>query len=279
MLLGKTPLFLLTSLALLTGCDSSSRLSQQNGELDFQAPEKIRTSLAVDFDQVSGIANVNDRVFEMQRMGERFIATVPGVPANSTVSIDLRFIETLPSGAALDLARTEPQTFTVGSTDQTIEIFEEQFSYDFDDDNDGISNIGERNDGTDPFVPESAGIRAVTVNFNIPLRADPTITQVAVLIADAPRQFMRDGAFRTATGLVSTLNTIEVDVRLTRNITVQGQQRIVLLADSVTTVVAGSQDFTLNLNDTDFDFNIDTDGDGIINIDELQAGTDPFIAG
>ena len=132
---------------MLSGCDGGTPASGlietspgTGSGVDFQPPEKIRTSLAVNFDQVSGTVNVNSRSFQMQRDGEQFIATIPNVPANSEVSIDLLFNEMLIDGRILNLARTESRTFSIGSSDDTVNISEEEFIYDFDDDNDQISN-------------------------------------------------------------------------------------------------------------------------------------------
>lgn len=274
---------ILAATALLFGCDSNTPVSglietgtATDSGIDFQLPEKIRTSLAVDFDQVSGIANVNGRSFQMARDGERFIATVPGVPANSDVSIDLLFNELLLDGRTLNLARTESRTFRIGSADDTVNITEEEFIYDFDDDNDQISNIAERNDNTDPFTPENAGTRTITIEFTLPLRIeDPDITLVTTLIADVPRpRTSPPGTFVQASALISTLNTIDIDVRL--NQLFQGQE--VLVARAIAQVQPGTQNRVIRLSDSEFDFSIDNDIDGILNIDELQSGTNPFIA-
>lgn len=285
---GKLPIPILTTLFVLSGCIGDSNPTNQvtgqvtnlaTGEqpasgLEFQLPAKIRTSLAVDFSQVTGFANVNGRNYEMERFGDRYRALVPNVPVNSDVSIDLLFSERLSDGRVLELARTNPQSFTVGTADQTIEISEEQYSYDFDADNDQISNIAERNDGTDPFTPENAGTRTITVEFNLPQRIeDPAITRVIALVADVPRpRTPRADNVVQVSGLVPASSTIDIDIRLTQ----QFDGEAVLIARATDQIDAGSDDFTLNLSDENFDFSIDDDGDGISNIDEIQAGSNPF---
>lgn len=281
---GKFLVSILAAAVMLSGCDGGTPASGlietspgTGSGVDFQPPEKIRTSLAVNFDQVSGTVNVNSRSFQMQRDGEQFIATIPNVPANSEVSIDLLFNEMLIDGRILNLARTESRTFSIGSSDDTVNISEEEFIYDFDDDNDQISNIAERNDNTDPFTPENAGTRTITVEFTLPLRIqDPGITDVTTLIADMPRR-TSPGTFVQASALLSTLNTIDIDVRLTQPVPQEDEDNIII-ARAVTQVEPGTQNRVIQLSDSDFDFSLDNDRDGISNIDELQSGTNPFIA-
>lgn len=276
MLFGKTLIPLLTAL-LLSACDGDTLTPANDGSgVDFRLPEKIRTSLAVDFTQVSGFANVNGRDYAMERFGDRFRARIPNLPTNSDASVSLQFSERLPNGRPLNLAKTEIQRFRIGTVDQTIEITEDQYSYDFDADGDQISNIAERNDGTDPFTPENAGTRTIVVQFNIPQRInDPLITRVIPLMADVTR--VRSPPFNSfvfVSGLVSTANNIEVDIRLQQIF--QGQP--VRIARALLQVDPGNEDVTLNLFDDNFDFSIDDDRDGISNLDELQSGTNPFVA-
>lgn len=274
----------MAALILLTACDSDTKsvdrslVPVENPGLEFPLPEKVRTSLAVDFDQVSGVAVVNGTAFELLPIaGQQFQALVSDVPINSSVSVELMFTERLPDGRPLPLAGTDPMIFSVGTTDQMIQIPETQYSYDFDADNDQISNIAERNDGTDPFVPENAGTRTITVQFDIPQRIDePDLVQALVIVADVARsQTPRQGRSIQSSGLVPNVNNIDVDVRLSQFF--QGQA--VPIAVGNDQVEAGDNDFTLTLTENQFNFELDNDGDGVSNFDELQAGTNPFIAG
>lgn len=287
MLSGKFSIPFLAACLLLSGCDSTPTERQASGSsLDIQLPEKIRTSLAVDFTRVSGVATVNDRIFEMERLDDSFRAIVPDIPVNSELSIDLRFSETLTDGRILDLAQTAPEIFSVGSTDTTIEITEDEFSYAFDDDNDGISNIVERNDGTDPFIPENVGNRTITVEFNLPQRIeDPQITQALVLISDLSRAFEREDNFIQASGIVPNSNTIDVDIRLSQLIELPNPdptQEIellrVIVAQALLQLDPGNDDQIVMLTDSDFNFDFDEDQDGTINLEEIQSGTNPVLA-
>ena len=166
---GKTRYLLPVAFAVLAGCGGDSNTggtaidqSATGSELEFQLPVVIRESSVVDITQVSGFVNVNGRNFEMQRTGDRYSIDIPNIPVNSDVDIDLRFIERLTNGAELILAETEPMTFSVGQSDQTIEFFENQFNFP-DEDQDGFTNIEERNNETDPFTPENTGSRNIIV--------------------------------------------------------------------------------------------------------------------
>lgn len=286
LLFGKSIILLLASIALIIGCDSdiAPTRSEAGSGLDFELPDKIRTSLAVNPDQVSGVLIINGQTYNLERFGQRFQAVVTGITANSTVTIALLFTETLSDGRRLDLARTESQTIAIGAGDTTHTVNRGQYLYDFDADNDGISNIVERNDVTDPFTPENAGTRTITVEFSIPLRInDPAITQIRALIADNPRATTRFGnnAFRS-TAQVSVLNSFDVEILLSQFIEseLNGNNELleVRIAQAISPIDAGAQNLTIPLRDGDFNFAFDSDGDGVLNIDELQSGTDPFSA-
>ena len=284
LLFSKSIILLLTVIITVSGCNGETAPSPASDDsgLNFELPEKLRTSLAVNPDQVSGILTVNGQTYNLERFDQRFRAIVPNVPANSNVTIALLFTETLPDGRSLDLARTEPQTILIGATDTTRTFNRQQYLYDFDDDNDGISNIVERNDATDPFTAENAGTRTVSVEYSIPQRInDPTITQIRALIADNPKAAtpIGNGRFRS-TSEVSILNSFDVEILLVQFIDVGlngGSELAELrLAEASSPVEAGDQNLTIQLQDGDFSFAFDADGDGIVNIDEVQSGTDPF---
>ena len=277
---GKTRYLLPVAFAVLAGCGGDSNTggtaidqSATGSELEFQLPVVIRESSVVDITQVSGFVNVNGRNFEMQRTGDRYSIDIPNIPVNSDVDIDLRFIERLTNGAELILAETEPMTFSVGQSDQTIEFFENQFNFP-DEDQDGFTNIEERNNETDPFTPENTGSRNIIVQFNIPqIIQDPGITQIIALFADSPRAVEPNGTVLEATGRVANGIAIEVDIRLQQQFA--GEE--VPVANATDTIAAGVDDVILVLPDDRFDFGIDSDNDGIINLVELQTGTDPFV--
>lgn len=280
---------ILIALMVAAGCDSNSvdgttissstitdpaiSNSGSDSNLQLAPPLKIRQSLAVDFNQLRGTINVNGQAFEMTRRDNDFIAVLENVPVNSNVQIDLQFIEDLPSGQQLPLARTDQITIDVAESDQMRQILQSEYEFDFDADSDGVSNIAERNNNTDPFTAEAATPRNVAVEFDLPaLIENPNITQVIALITDIPRVISRSGNQITATSQVPSNIPVEIEIRLTQ----QFNNQQVFIATASDVVAAGPDDFTLVLNDEDFDFSLDSDGDGVPNLIELQDGTNPF---
>lgn len=253
------------------GTTLSNASSGNNLQLD--PPLKIRESLAVDFNQLRGTINVNGQAFEMTRRDSDFIAVLENVPANSTVQIDLQFIEDLPSGQQLPLARTDQITIDVAESDLTRQILQSEYEFDFDADSDGVSNIAERNNNTDPFTAEAVTPRNVTVEFDLPSTIqNPNITQVIALITDIPRVISRSGNQITASGLVPGNIPVDIEIRLTQ----QFNNQQVFIATASETAAAGPNDITVILDDDDFDFTLDSDGDGVPNLIELQNGSNPF---
>ena len=283
MLLGRILYPLLAALVITTGCGSESNTASDQANtgpteagsgLEFPLPVAVRNSSAVDLNQVSGFVNVNGQNFQMQRNNDRFSIDIPDIPANSDVDINITFIETLSNGGELTLAESDPQTFSVNGSDQTIEFFQNQYNFP-DEDGDGLSNLVERNNETDPFTAEITGTRTLVVQFSIPqLIQDPAITQVIALFADMPRPISSQSGVIEITGVVSTGVPVNVDIRLIQ----QFENQDVLIADAIETLGAGINDAILTLTDDDFDFSIDSDDDGITNLDELQQGTNPFEA-
>ena len=134
---------ILIALMVATGCDSNSvdgttissstitdpaiSNSGSDSNLQLAPPLKIRESLAVDFNQLRGTINVNGQAFEMTRRDNDFIAVLENVPVNSNVQIDLQFIEDLPSGQQLPLARTDQITIDVAESDQMRQILQSEY--------------------------------------------------------------------------------------------------------------------------------------------------------
>lgn len=241
-----------------------------------EAPDRIRESFAVDFAQVTGTLTINGQTFLMSRLANnQFQVQIPNIAANSSVSVQVEYSETLPDGRVLLLGQSEPIDQMVGNANLTVSISNDQFNYSFDDDVDGISNIVEREQGTDPFVPENSVNRQFLIQFNIPQRInDPAITRPIVLLNDIARATIPpDGDFLIiSTGVVPSNTSVDVDIRL--NQLFEGQN--VQIAQAVSQQDAGEGELFVVLTDQDFTFEFDEDSDGIINLDELQNGTDPF---
>lgn len=279
----RSPLLLLTAALLaLYGCDSgSSGLSGQitaGTEEGINAPDRIRESFVVDFAQVTGTLTINGQTFQMSRLAnDQFQVQIPNIAVNSVVTVEVEYRETLPDGSDLLLGRSFPIEQSVGNSNLTINIPNSGFDYSFDDDQDGISNIIEREQGSDPFTPENSLNRSFLIQFNIPQRInEPAITRPIVLLNDMTRiTSPPDGDFLIiSTGVVPSSFDVDIDIRLTQLF--EGSE--VLVAQAVNQQSAGEEDLFVVLTDEDFNFSLDNDLDGIFNIDELENGTDPFTA-
>ena len=245
-----------------------------SGMIELGIPAQIRQVSAVNLDAVSAIANVNNVDYQLTRNGDSFQTTIT-LDNVSSIAVNLRFAETLESGYVLNLARHTQVTRIVDSDNITMEFFDSDYDTDFDDDGDSVSNLQERELGTDPTFTDNA-TRNLTLNFTVPsIVPDPDVTQPIVTFSNTPRvpRTQPTGNAFTVTGSVGS-GVIPVEVRLTQQV-VFGNGRVVM-AIANTTVASGFDDVTLELFDNDFDFSRDDDGDGITNVEEVRNGTDPF---
>ena len=211
----------------------------------------------------------------MERSGDRFQTTIP-LENVTSVSVNLRFSERLDSGFDLNLARHSQRSASVNGSNVVMEFFESEFQDDFDEDNDGITNLQERNLGTDPLTPTTVDRnRQLTVQFNLPANLpDPVVTQTIVTFDGRPIAVSRSGNSLTSTGTVTTVTDVEVEVLLLQRV----NNRQVVLGTAAVTIASGLDDLSRALFDSDFDFSRDDDGDGITNLIEVRNGTDPFSA-
>jgi len=258
----------------LAGCDSDAPTGQldSHGVLSMAIPERIRNASAVNLSAVTATATVNGESYPMNLSGGRFIATIP-VQSNGTLTVSLRFEERLDSGVSITLASAS-KPHTVNGQSDVLNFTNEDFNTDFDDDADGLTNIREREIGTDPITADQfSENRNLTLTFSIPGAIPfPAVTQPRVQVANIPRGVEIDGLTYTSRSSVTTLSPVTVEVIL--------QQRIpqtVFLARSITEVPAGFDNVSVQLNDNDFDFSLDNDGDGRTNIEEVRNGTNPFV--
>lgn len=277
-----TRLAALTLAVMLSACDAQSPAgSINNNSIELGIPTKIRNVAAVNLDAVTAIANVTinneggGQDYSMARVGDRFQTTISLENATS-VSVNLRFSEQLDSGDVINLARHSQITREVGSGNIVMEFFEGGFDDNFDDDNDGITNLQERNLGTDPLTPSQVRQnRQLSVEFTLPANLpDPLVTQSIVTFDGVPRAVSRVGNNLTITGSITTLNDVDIEVVLLQRV----NNRQVVLATATRTIPAGFDDLSQPLTDGDFDFSRDDDGDGQTNLEEVRNGTDPFTA-
>ena len=262
---------------LLNACgsdESTSSIEIQSDQLSLSVPERIRQVQALDIENVEAIATVNGQQFELARNGNQFRASMT-IPSNSSINVSILFRERLDNGGVLDLANFS-SSLEIGTVNQTLQVFEDEFNDSpFDDDNDQISNLVEREEGTDPFVFDTRpDNRSITINFSLPrIINDPQITQVIATIAGTPRAVRRDGNDFEISGIATTRSAVSVEVILLQRL----ESGISLvLADATRSIPTGVQAVAIELTDDDFNFDRDQDGDGRTNLEELQNGTDPF---
>lgn len=278
----KTPNLCLaiTLLLSLTACNSNSSNSVagqlDTGEITLAVPDRIRNVQAIDLENVIAVANVNDVDYPMSLINGRFQTTTAiTVDANSSVRVNLRFSERLDGGAEIILAQ-HTQVTSVQNSNETIEFFNADYNTDFDRDGDSISNIDERNLGTDPLVfsPIPAN-RTLNVTFDLPaLIPDPQTTQAIVTYAGVPKAVSRTGNRFQISGSAPTSADITIEIILLQRFNNQS----VVIATATEFVTAGVDVLNILLASSDFDFDKDRDGDGRTNVQELRLGTNPFIA-
>ncbi len=270
----------ITLALLLSACDTQNPVGgMDNHSIELGIPAKIRNVAAVNLDAVTAIANVTinnedtGQDYPLTRAGNRFQTTISLENATS-VAVNLRFSERLGSGDVISLARHGQVTQTVGNGNIVMEFFESGFDDNFDDDNDGITNLQERNLGTDPLTPSQVRQnRQLNVEFTLPgTLPDPLVTQSIVTFAGVPRAVSRVGNNLTITGNITTLSEVDIEVVLLQRV----NNRQVVLATATRTVPAGFDDLSQQLTDGEFDFSRDDDGDGQTNVEEVRNGTDPF---
>lgn len=269
----------ITAVILLSGCDAELTPSGEltGNTINLDVPEKIRRVSAINLDAVGAVANVNGVDYQMSRSGSRFQTTITLEPDVTFVGVELRFTETLDSGTVINLAIHPRQTQDVVTGNNLMEFFEGNFNTDvFDFDQDGFSNLQERNLGTDPLTfSQIERTRALTVRFPLPLNIpEPLDTQAIVIFDERTIGYRPVGSQIVANGTITTLEDIDVEILLTR--IVQGQR--ISIGNATLTIAIGFDDVTRQLAGSDFDFTRDDDGDGRSNIEEIRAATNPLIA-
>jgi len=150
-----------------------------SGTLGLKAPEFIIEGRAVDLDQVDPVVSVNQQRVEMTRVEETQWSGTIDVPANSTFTLSIEWLESF-AGEDLTLALFE-QTMSVGSEASTVTLGSADYNIDIDTDNDGFTNLVERNASSDPFdagdqPPFSPG--STDVSLLIPLVSNGSVPQI-----------------------------------------------------------------------------------------------------
>lgn len=150
-----------------------------NGTLGLKAPEFLLEGRAINLDQVNPVVSVNQQAVEMTRIEETQWSGTIDVPANSTFTLSIEWLETF-GGTDLTLALFE-QNMSVGAEASTVTLSNSDYNLEIDSDNDGFSNLVERNASSDPFnatdqPPFSPG--STDVSLLIPLVSNGSVPQI-----------------------------------------------------------------------------------------------------
>ncbi len=248
--------------------------STNGSELRIAEPLRLRSIRDIDPAAVRAVALVNGVETELQRNASGLFAGQIEVPAQSNFTVSIEYYE-LYAGEKLTLARTE-QAINTSTQDTTLTLQRSDYSYAFDNDGDGVSNILEREHNTSPldsvqspelvsidvFVPRPSQLESIGfTNYQIEASVGSSSHAAESSIGEYRRTFT-----------VVRQDPLSVSVRILELST--GQQ---LTIGSQTVQIAGVQDLqSLTVAAADYNFQFDQDADGISNLDELSAGSDPF---
>lgn len=150
--------------ATLFSCENSVFNPQQENAPNFRiAAPRFLDVRGVDTEQLSPVVIVNDTEVAMADMGNNQHAGTVRVPEGADVVIHIEW-EELVGNAPLILADYDR---TIEAIDQnySIRIRDEDYDVSRDEDNDGISNLQERIDETDPFDPFDPGDGGIKVSI------------------------------------------------------------------------------------------------------------------
>jgi len=151
--------------ALLYGCDG--RLSQNDNQNDSQMqmtpPVQVSSSRAIELSQLSAVITVvNDgRTISMTRQDNNTWTSIIRLPPNTQQPIQIDWFERY-KGQSLELARANTQV-SVGAEASTENLDDLTYDTSFDRDEDGKTNLEERNRSTDPFNPPQPGLEGINV--------------------------------------------------------------------------------------------------------------------
>ncbi len=243
-------------------------------ELLIAEPLRLRSIRDIDPQAVRALVLVNGVETELQRNASGLFAGQIEVPAQSSFTVSVEYYEWY-AGEKLTLAKTE-QAVTTSAQDTTLTLQRNDYNYSFDSDNDGVSNILEREYNTSPldsaqlpqlvsidvFVPRPS--RLENIGFN-----NYQIEASVGSISHAAESSI--GEYRNTFTVVRE-DPLNVNVRIVETVT--GQQ---LTIGTQSIQVAGVQDSqSVIVSADDYNFELDEDADGVSNLDELAVGSDPF---
>ncbi|MBX2823405.1 MAG: CBM9 family sugar-binding protein, partial [Gammaproteobacteria bacterium] len=155
---------------LITACDN--HLDLHNDQLQMVPPVVISESRAIELPNLLASIELGDgREIGMTRLDNNTWTAVVRFPANSSQTIGINWSERY-KGQILELASATTE-FSVGTEASSVNLGDLPYATDFDADEDGKTNLAERNAGTDPYSAPVPG--QPDVNVIIP-RVDPDNT-------------------------------------------------------------------------------------------------------
>ncbi|MGI9296184.1 MAG: sugar-binding protein [Pseudomonadales bacterium] len=150
------------------GCDGGSSLTQQADPNFKLAPPQFLDVRDVNADRLTPTVTVNETEIQIvQLSGGQYSGTVR-VPEGSNVNIAIDWVEVTVGNRPLLLATYSKQINSI-SLNQSIRIRDEDYDTSMDLDNDGISNLQEQIDNTDPFDvfdPGDGGVQVLVPYFD-----------------------------------------------------------------------------------------------------------------
>lgn len=240
-------------------------------------PEALRQLQAVDPTALSATVSVNGASYNLLPDADSGNwSTVIEVPAREDLQVTITWYE-IYDGVRLQLAR-QTQPVSTGSDGAAVE-FGDAYVVDgegFDRDNDGFSNLEERNAGTSPIDSTD---RPDNASLSLTIILPP---QVAALRGGVDATAVRGGVqlplvrqsgaiFAGSVAGLATGLEVPLTVRVNSSL-----QEAVLVAEASATVTLATGENLLTIEAADFSTAADTDADGRTNIEEIRQGRNPL---
>ena len=285
---------LLCSLLGLSACDTNQSNEHSgvvtahgngSGSVGFEPPSMLLQSRAVNPEQLLLTVTVNGREIKVEPVtnsdGSQSWAGSLRVERGSNLQIIVTWSEAF-RGQVLDLAQAS-ENFTVPvnpESDIVIRFVAGDYYTGFDQDQDSISNLSERNANSDPLVNEAPSDPIVLVNAGISAQLPDRLRDISndinedlYVVAEIDRTAIEisreENEWRGET-------TVPTDADVLINFTVYTSiNRDVPIARWRDTRNVGDGIF-IEIQPEDYDYQFNTDGDDLINVQELLDGSNPL---
>ena len=281
-------LSVLFSSLLLVACDNSNNGTINTDatgatEMVFSPPAVIMESRVAAADLVLEILVDGTPVPISQNDAGQWVGTTM-VPSNSSAEVvvnwDESYVDTRLPNNKLPLATATKQlNVAAGATSAELTFLNNEFNTSVDSDNDGRSNLSERNDNYDPLDDDSPGVDVVEVSVRIELELPASLSGASdeVKLAVTPTA-MLNGRLVTLTrqGDRWTADTFAAE---NSSVFVQATFYDTSQQGSRLAIVQRSQDITgsavVSFFADDYGSTFDDDQDGLSNADEITGGSNP----